>query len=237
MGPFVLDVHTHTVASGHAYGTVMEMAKAASDAGLELLAITDHAPKMPGSCHEFHFVNFKAIDKELYGVKILMGAELNIMDFKGSVDLPERMLKKLAVCVASLHSVCIKPGTKKENTAAILGAIENPHVNIIGHPDDGHFDIDYEEMVLHAKDAGVLIELNNSSLMPGTSRVNTHENLLKILALCEKHGQRIVVNTDAHFPTAVGRFDKARLILDEAQFPEELVVNTSVDRFLSCLER
>ena len=46
----VMDLHTHTVASGHAYCTLREMAKAASDKGLELLGITEHAPKMPGTC-------------------------------------------------------------------------------------------------------------------------------------------------------------------------------------------
>ena len=50
---FVLDTHTHTVASGHAYCTIREMAKAASEKGLELLGITEHGPMMPGSCHEF----------------------------------------------------------------------------------------------------------------------------------------------------------------------------------------
>ena len=80
MKEFILDTHSHTVASGHAYGTVLEMARAASERGLQLLAITDHAPALEGSCSEIHFRNFKVIDQYLYGVEILMGAELNIMD-------------------------------------------------------------------------------------------------------------------------------------------------------------
>ena len=47
---YVLDVHTHTIASGHAYNTMREMAKAAADKGLELLGITEHAMAMPGTC-------------------------------------------------------------------------------------------------------------------------------------------------------------------------------------------
>ena len=46
----VLDTHTHTIASGHAYNTINEMVKRGADMRLELMAITDHAPKMPGSC-------------------------------------------------------------------------------------------------------------------------------------------------------------------------------------------
>ena len=55
----VLDIHTHTLISGHAYNTIMEMAHAASEKGLELLGITDHAPEMPGGPHRFYFDNLK----------------------------------------------------------------------------------------------------------------------------------------------------------------------------------
>ena len=48
-----IDTHTHTLASGHAYNTMNEMAKAAADKGLKGLAITEHAPEMPGTCHLF----------------------------------------------------------------------------------------------------------------------------------------------------------------------------------------
>ena len=56
---YVLDVHTHTIASGHAYNTIKEMAQSASEKGLELLGITEHAMKMPGTCHSFYFANLK----------------------------------------------------------------------------------------------------------------------------------------------------------------------------------
>lgn len=52
---YILDAHCHTISSGHAYSTVTECAKAASEKGLKLIAITDHAPKMPGSCGFLHF--------------------------------------------------------------------------------------------------------------------------------------------------------------------------------------
>ena len=53
----MVDTHTHTLASGHAYNTIREMAKMAADKGLEGLALTEHAPQMPGSCHLFYFQN------------------------------------------------------------------------------------------------------------------------------------------------------------------------------------
>ena len=48
---FEADLHTHTIASGHAYNTIREMARAAADKGLKALGITEHAPKLPGTCH------------------------------------------------------------------------------------------------------------------------------------------------------------------------------------------
>ena len=76
---YVLDAHTHTIASGHAYNTIREMACAGQSAGLELLGITEHAPAMPGTCHEFYFHNLRIMDRDAYAIPILLGSELNIM--------------------------------------------------------------------------------------------------------------------------------------------------------------
>ena len=61
-----LDTHTHTLASGHAYSTITEMIDAAVDKGLKLLAITEHAPAMPGSCKDFYFYNLKIFISSIF---------------------------------------------------------------------------------------------------------------------------------------------------------------------------
>ncbi|HIY19916.1 MAG TPA: PHP domain-containing protein, partial [Candidatus Blautia avistercoris] len=98
----ILDLHTHTVASGHAYCTLREMAKAASEKGLKVLGITEHAPKMPGTCHNYYFHNLKVVPRQMYGITLLLGAELNILDFDGNVDLSQRELENLDVVIASI---------------------------------------------------------------------------------------------------------------------------------------
>lgn len=120
----VMDLHTHTVASGHAYCTLREMARAASDKGLELLGITEHAPKMPGTCHKFYFQNIKVVPREMYGIQLLLGSEVNILDAAGTVDLEQKTLEKLDVVIASLHVPCIRPGSRQENTEAYLKCYE-----------------------------------------------------------------------------------------------------------------
>ena len=108
----VLDLHTHTVASGHAYCSLREMARAASDKGLELLGITEHAPMMPGTCHEFYFNNLKVVPRELYGIQLLLGSEVNIcLLYTSKVDLTRqkrsddlRIREKLETVVPMIES-------------------------------------------------------------------------------------------------------------------------------------
>ncbi len=94
----LLDLHTHTTASGHAYNSLYEMVQAASAKGLSLFGCSDHAPAMPGSCHSFHFINFKVLPRTLYGVRLMMGVELNIMDYEGAVDLEQSVLETPGLC-------------------------------------------------------------------------------------------------------------------------------------------
>lgn len=234
---YLLDVHTHTLASGHGYSTIREMAYEASQKGLKLLGITEHAPKMPGTCMEFYFYNLKVVKREMCGVELLLGTELNIMDYDGSVDLPESILKTLDLGIASMHPPCIKPGTKEQNTNAYLRAMENPYVNIIGHPDDGRYPVDYKALVLGAKNNHVLLEFNNGSLMPNGARTSAWEQDKEMLAYCAEYDVPIVVNSDAHVDYLIGDFALAKERLAEIHFPEHLIVNRSVEVFKSYLTK
>lgn len=226
---YLLDTHTHTLASGHAYSTIREMAYAASEKGLKLLGITEHAPKMPGSCHEFYFRNLRVADRQMYGVELLFGAEVNILAPDGSVDLADSILQQLDLTIASLHIPCMAPRTVAENTNAYVNAIKNPLINIIGHPDDRRYPVDYQEIVLAAKEHHTLIELNNASLTEGGARVNAKPLDIELLGLCAAYDVPIVIGSDAHIDTAVGRHDKAAALLEEVNFPKHLIVNQDPD--------
>ena len=226
----ILDTHSHTLASGHAYSTIRENAHMAAKRGLELLAITEHAPCMPGSCHDFYFHNLKVVDRNAYEVPLLLGVELNILDTRGNVDLDLHTLKQMDLAIASLHTPCIRPGSREENTECYLNVMKNPYVNIIGHPDDGRFPIDCLALVQAAKEYGKLLELNNSSLRPMSTRKGAREQDLEILKLCEQYQVSIVIGSDAHVDTEVGGHDLALALLEEAGFPEFLVVNGDVER-------
>ena len=76
----IADTHAHSLASGHAYSTIKEMAAAAKAKGLKALALTEHAPEMPGTCGLYYFQNLDVVPREAEGVRLLMGAEANIVD-------------------------------------------------------------------------------------------------------------------------------------------------------------
>lgn len=233
----IFDLHTHTIASGHAYNTLYEMIHAAADKKLTLFGCSDHTPAMPGGPDAMYFVNFKVIPRELYDVKVLMGAELNLLKPDGSVDLKEKLLAKLDYAIASLHIPCTKPGTLEENTAAYLNVMENPYVQIIGHPDDGRYPVDYRALVAGAKKHHKLLEVNNSSLNPRGARENARENYETMLALCKEYEVPVIINSDAHSAADVGNHTLAHKLLEELSFPEELVVNTSLEKLIPYLPK
>lgn len=225
---YSIDTHTHSIASGHAYNTIYEMAGEAAQKGIEYLGITEHAPKMPGTCHEMYFLNLGVVERVQRGVHLLMGAELNIMDYKGRVDLPEYLIKRLDIVIASMHTPCLKRGTIEENTSAVIHAIKNPLINIIGHPDDARYQLDYEAVVDAAKEYGTLLELNNNSLSTTGPRQGARENDARMLLLCREKNVPVVIGSDAHAASQIGNFDNACSLLKEVDFPEELIVNRDI---------
>lgn len=234
----VVDSHSHTIVSGHAYSTRTEMIKAAKERGLEGLALTEHAPKMPGTCHEFYFQNYMVVPRYVDGIHIMMGVELNILDEFGNVDLPERVLKTMDLAIASIHGPCYGESRSKEfNTQAYLKAMNNPYIHIIGHPDDGRFPIDYEKLVRGAKETHTLLEMNNSSQRPDGFRVGANENAREILEICKKEGVYITTGSDAHIDLDVGEFGYIESLIQETDFPEELIATTSFDKFYNLIKR
>ena len=143
----LFDLHTHTVASGHAFSTLKENIEEAAAKGLKAMGTSDHYSAMPGSAQPIYFTNFKAIKEKILGVRIFTGMEANIIDLEGKLDAEEAVLKKMDYVIASLHVPCVKAGTREENTNALIGAMKNPYVKIIGHPDDDRFTLDYEKLV------------------------------------------------------------------------------------------
>ena len=226
---FVLDAHCHTVASGHAYSTVQEIAKHASEIGLELVAITDHSDKMPGGAPLFHFHNLNVIPQKVHGVEILKGAEVNIMDYDGNVDLDDYTMEIRDIVIASFHPPCIRPGNIHENTRALINVIKNPNIDVIGHPGDPRFPIDIKAVVAAAKEYGTLLEINNNSLNPNSFRAGGTDIIKEIILECVRMDMPFIIGSDAHISFDVGNFKYAEKLIGQLDIPKDLIVNTSVE--------
>lgn len=234
MKPFVADVHTHSILSGHAFGTVRELACEAASRGMKLIGVTEHGPGIPGTCDPIYFRNIIDAPRMLYGVEMLYGSEVNVLN-SGEVDLDQRHLNCLDYAVAGIHGLCYEDEGIVKNTDNVIKCMENVKVKFISHPDADTFPLDYPALVQGAKEYNVALEVNNSSLRKPKLRPGCVENYGKMLPLCMEYGVNIIVNTDAHDPGAVGDFTLARALLEKLQMKEDLILNNDLDKLKAFL--
>lgn len=207
MKQFELDLHIHSVASGHAFSTIVEIVTVASDKGLKLIAITDHGPDMKGSVHLEYFGMGNRIPKSVKGVEILFGCEANIIDYDGNIDIPDNYLNKLDFVIVGLHKFTSYPlnSNIKQNTDTLLRTIEKYPIHCIAHPYTKDFPIEINQVAQRACEKGIFLELNNSIF-----KNNTCEELADVykemVDICKKYNGKVVFNSDAHIAYEVADF-------------------------------
>ncbi len=222
------DLHCHTLASTHAYSTLEELIFYASRKKLAFIAITDHGPALPDGPHEWHFTGLSRLPKYLRGVRVLGGCELNLLDADGSVDLPVSVLQKLDFVIASMHSPTFSPATVEEHTQAWLSAAANPLIDCLGHVGQPEYPFDIDAVVRACAETGTLIEINSASfsIRPGSAGI-----CREVALCCKARGVSIAVTSDAHDAYHVGNFFDSISLLEEIDFPHELVVNSTTEHF------
>lgn len=230
----LLDVHTHSIMSGHAYSTLTEMITEAQRKGLKIYGLSEHTAALPGACDPIYFRNLHVVPRQWGDTKVLLGAELNILDSKGTLDLEEMYYPMLDYRIAGIHLLCWTPGTKDENTQGMINVIRNPWINIISHPGDGTADLHFEPLVVAAKEAHTLLEINNSSLKPCRGKTaKSVPNNLELLRLAKKYDMPVILGSDAHITFDIANDEYIRPLLHQTQFPDELIVNYNPELFMS----
>ncbi|MBP3684856.1 MAG: phosphatase [Oscillospiraceae bacterium] len=234
MKPFVADVHMHSIMSGHAFGTVRELAFEAAQRKLQLIGVTEHGPGIPGTCDPILFRNFIDAPRILYGVEMLYGSETNVLN-NGEVDLDQRHLNCLDYAIAGIHGLCYEDVGVVKNTDNVISCMKNPKVKFISHPDSDTYPVDYKALVEGAKQYNTALEVNNSSLRKPKLRPGCVGNYEKMLPLCMEYGVPIIVNTDSHDPSQVGDFTLARAMLERLSFDENLILNNDLEKLKAFL--
>lgn len=219
------DLHVHTLASGHAYSTINEIAAEAARKGLKLIAMTDHGPALPGGPHPYHFAALRFIPEFIQGVRILRGIEANILG-RGQLDLAEPLLEKLDLVMAGFHEDCGYQGRGAvANTRALLAVMELPWVKVISHPGNPRFPVEFDVVARQAAATGTALEINNSSFT--VSRKGSVEPCGRLAELCARHGAPVALGSDAHIAQGVGEFGEALAAIELAGVAWEQVINRS----------
>ena len=228
-----VDTHTHTVLSGHAHSTLLENAAAAKNIGLKAFVLSDHGPSIPGAPPDFNIGTYPYLPSHMEGVRVYPGVEANIIDHNGSIDIRMPYLEYTEFAIAGMHEVVIKPAGRAKDTQATIDALGHKYIDIIAHPDNPSYDFDYEAIVKEAARHNKLLEVNNHSF---EYRKGGIENAYVYLPLCVRYGVRVCVSSDAHSTFGMGHHSTALRVLQEINFPSELIVNLTMERFEGYLQ-
>ncbi|MFO7311107.1 MAG: DNA polymerase/3'-5' exonuclease PolX [Bacillota bacterium] len=198
LGDIKGDLHVHSEWSDGLH-SIEAMALAARERGYEYIAITDHSPSLsvargldPSRLEE-QLEEIARLNRRLDGIRILTGCEVDILR-DGSLDLPDEILARLDVVVASVHSAMNLD--EAEMTERIVAAMRNPHVDIIGHPTGRilgrrePYAVDMERIIAVAAETGTCLEINASPDRMDLKDVHAR--------WARERGVMIVINTDAH---------------------------------------
>ena len=256
------DVHTHTIASRHAYSTIEENVRAAAEQRIELVGSTDHFSRMVATPRDGaydlrdyqHFINCDCWPRTWCGLRVLHGCEADIVDLDGNLfghdqelteaidgtpyetprTLEGRVLSSCDYAIASVHaSEFAKGATPEQVTRMYVRALDNPHVLVLGHIGRSGLEFDLDEVLVAARERGKLIEINESTLR-GSARAAACE---RIARRCAELGVMVSTGTDAHVSAEIGAFPRTRELLEAVSFPQSLVATADADVFLDVMRR
>ncbi|MCA9077856.1 MAG: DNA polymerase/3'-5' exonuclease PolX [Planctomycetaceae bacterium] len=197
------DLHMHTTATDGT-ASIEEMAEAAKSRGLQYIAITDHSKRvtmangLDADRLRAHWEEIDKVNAKVKGIEILKGIECDILE-DAKMDLDDDVLAEADWVIAVLHYGLKQP--RKQIMKRLLTAVENPHVNVIGHPSGrlvgrrSPADIDYPALFAAAAEHGTMMEINAHPMRLDLDDVQT--------IAARDHGIPIVINTDAHAPTGL----------------------------------
>ncbi len=239
LSDIIADLHMHTTASDGNH-SIDEMAAAAKQCGLQFIAITDHSKRvsMARGLDESRLLEqWKSIDefnsRSDDGFRVLKGIECDILE-AGPMDLADEVLAQADWVIASVHYG--QKQSRQQITDRILGALANPHVDIIAHPTGRligsrpPYDVDMDAMIQAAVEHHKALELNASPMRLDLSETN----LMAAVAA----GVPIAIDTDAHSIDGLQVMHYGVMQARRALIEKDQVINTwSLEKFFDFVRR
>ena len=223
------EMHCHSTWSTDAKGSIEEMARTAKGRGYRFLCLTDHSHYLRDRRLEAQWKEIEEVNAQVKPFRVLRGIEVNIRA-DGSLDVDDETLAELDWVIASLHTSFDRSPTER-----ILGAMDNPHVDCIGHltgrrllKRDGA-SVDVERVVMHAVETGTALEVNSQP-----DRLDMRDTHAR---LAGEAGVKIPITTDAHSIGALGYAELGVAQARRAWLTKEQILNTRTWREIEKLKK
>jgi DNA polymerase (family 10) len=223
------EMHCHSDWSSDGNNSIEEMALTAKSRGYKYLCLTDHSHYLREGRLELQWKEIEAVNVQVKPFRVIRGIEANIRA-DGALDVPDEVLAELDWVVASLHT-----SFERSPTERILAAIENPHVDSIGHLTGRKLrrregaPIDIERVVASAVETGTALEINSQP-----DRLDMRDTHAR---LAGEAGVRVPVTTDAHSTGALGNVQFGIAQARRAWLTKAHVLNTRSWREIEKLRR
>ena len=212
------EMHCHSTWSSDGTNTIEEMATTAKARGYRFLVLTDHSHYLREGRLERQWREIEEVNERLKAFRVLRGIEVNIRA-DGSLDVDDETLAELDWVIASLHT-----SFEKDPTERVLEAVENPHVDQIGHLTARKLTrregapIDVERVFARASETGTAIEINSQP-----DRLDLRDTHARLAA---EAGVRIPITTDAHSALALSHAEFGVAQARRAWLTKEQILNT-----------
>ena len=212
------DLHSHSIWSADGRNTIEEMAVAARRRGYRYLAVTDHSHYLREGRMEAQAEEIARLNERLQPFRLLHGVEVNIRA-NGELDVSDEDLAACDWVVASLHTAFDRSPTER-----VLGAMENPHVDAIGHPTGRKInrrspaDLDLDRVFARALETGTFLEINSQP-----DRLDLRDAHARAAG---EAGVPLVVSSDAHRIEALGYVELGIAQARRAWLTKAQIVNT-----------
>lgn len=224
------DLHTHTIMSGHAFNTGLEMIREAKKKGIKILGLTEHGPTVSGAMTSYwYFRNCgKNFPRTIEGIKVLYGVEVNIINEKGELDVPATALEVLDIVIAALHQECMNNYQKdKDYTGVLIKAMKNPLVNMISHPYNKDFKINFIKLAEAASKYNKLLEINTSYIYKQENNPEEIAGMKGMIKQMQARKMKTIINSDAYIFTQLGCSQEVWKKLKDLRLREEDIINNN----------
>lgn len=229
-----IDLHIHSLHSGHAYGTIYEIVAEAQRKDMAMIAITDHGPSMTGTAGHIHFGMGRRLPNRFGSLRVLWGGEANIIGPRGELDILPAHQERLAFLLVNFHQNCGYADLGIEgNTASIIEAFKNPNVDAVAHVLHPQYEYDVRKVIRAALEHEVVLELNASYLALFGDR--DFRQYAYLVDAVKSEGKKLLVGTDSHFLHEIGDDAAIREFEGRLGLGDEWILNNYPDEIVTLL--